>query len=99
MSDTIDYSDACYNCGTTLTGPFCAACGQKVQELDPSLKHFLHDLTHELLHFDGKIYRSVLRCSRDRECSREIISRDASSLDFADPSLHGPRAGRLHDHC
>jgi Protein of unknown function (DUF3667) len=59
MSHTTDYSDACYNCGTTLTGPFCSACGQEVQELDPSLKHFLHDLTHELLHFDGKIYRSV----------------------------------------
>ena len=49
----------CYNCGIRLTGGFCANCGQKVQELDPTLSHFLHDLTHELLHVDGKIFRSV----------------------------------------
>ena len=59
MSEIARQSDFCYNCGIRLTGRFCAACGQKVQELDPSLTHFLHDLTHELLHFDGKIYRSV----------------------------------------
>ena len=59
MSDVTQHSGFCYNCGIRLTGGFCANCGQKVQELDPSLKHFLHDLTHELLHFDGKIFKSV----------------------------------------
>ncbi len=59
MSDSTQPSDFCYNCGIRLTGRFCAACGQKTQELNPSLKHFLHDLTHELLHFDGKIFQSV----------------------------------------
>jgi hypothetical protein len=52
-------SGFCYNCGIRMVGAFCANCGQKVQELDPSLGHFLHDLTHELLHVDGKIFRSV----------------------------------------
>lgn len=49
----------CHNCGIRLTGPFCANCGQKEQERDPTFAHFLHELTHELLHFDGKIFRSV----------------------------------------
>lgn len=49
----------CHNCGIRLTGAFCANCGQKAQELDPTLGHFAHDLTHELLHFDGKIFKSV----------------------------------------
>ena len=52
-------SDACYNCGATLAGNFCAACGQKGQPLDPDLGDLLHDLSHELLHFDGKIVRSI----------------------------------------
>lgn len=59
MSDISHQSGFCYNCGIRLTGAFCANCGQKVQELDPTLKHFVHDLTHELLHFDGKIFKSV----------------------------------------
>lgn len=54
-----EHSAFCHNCGIRLAGSFCANCGQKVQELDPTLRHFLHDLTHELLHFDGKIFRSV----------------------------------------
>ena len=53
------YSEFCYNCGIRLAGTFCANCGQKAQALDPSLAHLLHDLTHELLHFDGKIFKSV----------------------------------------
>lgn len=32
---------------------------QKAHDLNPTLTHFLHDLTHELLHFDGKIFQSV----------------------------------------
>ena len=52
-------SDYCFNCGIRLSGSFCSNCGQKAQELNPSLRHLLHDLTHELLHVDGKIFRSV----------------------------------------
>lgn len=59
MSDITHRAEFCYNCAIRLTGAFCANCGQKVQELDPTFKHFLHDLTHELLHFDGKIFTSV----------------------------------------
>jgi hypothetical protein len=53
------HSGFCYNCGIRMSGAFCANCGQKAQELDPSLGHFVHDLTHELLHVDGKIFKSV----------------------------------------
>jgi len=59
MSDIAQPSGFCYNCGIRLGGAFCANCGQKAQNLDPSLGHFLHDLTHELLHVDGKIFKSV----------------------------------------
>jgi hypothetical protein len=50
---------ACYNCGTPLTGPFCAVCGQKAQPLDLTLHGFLHELGEETLHVDGRIFASV----------------------------------------
>jgi len=52
-------STTCANCGAVLAGELCAECGQKVTALNPSLREFLHDLVHELAHFDGKIVQSV----------------------------------------
>jgi len=54
-------STTCYNCKAPLTGPFCGACGQKAQSLNPSAHDLLHDVTHEMLHVDGRIVRSVQR--------------------------------------
>jgi hypothetical protein len=46
---------ACLNCHATLSGAFCAACGQKTVDADPSLRDFLHDTTHELTHWEGRL--------------------------------------------
>jgi len=46
---------ACLNCGRSLTGPYCAACGQKRREADPTLREFLHETTLELSNWDAKI--------------------------------------------
>ena len=54
-------SPFCHNCGIRLTGPFCAACGQKSVPLSVTLHEFFHDLTHEFLHVDGRIVKSVKR--------------------------------------
>lgn len=51
----------CPNCDTMLEGRFCAQCGQKAAPLNPSIGDLLHDLFHELAHFDGKIVQSVAR--------------------------------------
>jgi hypothetical protein len=48
----------CPNCGSTLEAAFCAQCGQKATPLNPSFGEFLHDLSHELAHVDGKIVQS-----------------------------------------
>jgi hypothetical protein len=50
---------ACANCQAELGGPYCAACGQKVKALNPSFHDLAHDVVHELLHVDGKIFQSV----------------------------------------
>lgn len=59
MSGTISTSTTCYNCGTPLNGAFCSGCGQKAGPLDPTVHDFLHDFSHEMLHVDGRIFRSV----------------------------------------
>jgi Protein of unknown function (DUF3667) len=49
---------ACLNCGTRLTGPFCAACGQKAH-VHRTLSAIGHDVLHSVFHFDGKLWRTL----------------------------------------
>jgi hypothetical protein len=46
---------ACPNCGAVLTGAYCATCGQKRVQDDLTLREFLHETTHEMTHWDGKV--------------------------------------------
>jgi hypothetical protein len=50
---------ACANCGAPLIGPFCAGCGQKRTTIDLTFAEFLHETTHELTHWDGKIPQTL----------------------------------------
>lgn len=59
MSHAVVDDTNCTNCGADLHGGYCAHCGQKAMPLNPSIGVFLHDLAHELLHVDGKIFRSL----------------------------------------
>jgi hypothetical protein len=53
-------SGTCANCGASLAGPYCHACGQPESASHPAtLGHLGHELTHELLHVDGKIWRTA----------------------------------------
>ncbi len=51
-------SGSCLNCGANLLGPHCHACGQKAS-VHRSIGAFLHDILHSVLHFDGKIWRTL----------------------------------------
>jgi hypothetical protein len=48
-------TDSCLNCGAPLAGPYCAACGQRRLNLDPTFHDLLHDASHELTHWEGKV--------------------------------------------
>lgn len=48
----------CLNCGAGLLGPHCHQCGQKAQ-IHRTLHAFGHDILHSVLHFDGKIWRTL----------------------------------------
>jgi hypothetical protein len=54
-------SSACLNCGATLHGPFCAACGQEDRPRDPRLGEVVAEFARELSALDGRIVRSVRR--------------------------------------
>ena len=48
----------CLNCGANLSGPFCAACGQKAH-VHRTFSEIWHDILHSVLHFDGKMWRTL----------------------------------------
>ena len=49
---------ACLNCGAPLVGSYCHDCGQK-GHVHRTLRGFGHDLLHSVLHFEGKIWRTL----------------------------------------
>jgi hypothetical protein len=65
---------ACLNCGTELTGAYCHACGQAAH-VHRTLGAFWHDLAHGVLHFEGKIWRTLpLLAWRPGELTRRYIA-------------------------
>ncbi|GAO39478.1 hypothetical protein SCH01S_32_00150 [Sphingomonas changbaiensis NBRC 104936] len=48
----------CLNCGAALTGSYCANCGQPAH-VHRTLGAIWHDLLHSVLHFDGKLWRTL----------------------------------------
>ena len=75
MSDVSAEPATCLNCGAPLAGPYCHACGQKAGSLHVGLHDFVHDATHEFLHLDGKIVRTVkLLLTRPGLLTREFLA-------------------------
>lgn len=68
-----EHRGACLNCGTPLTGPYCHQCGQ-AGHVHRSLAAFWHDLAHGVLHFEGKIWRTLpLLAWRPGQLTRRYI--------------------------
>ena len=73
----------CLNCGAALTGPFCHQCGQHAH-VHRTLSAFFHDLLHGVLHFEGKIWRTLpLLAWRPGELTRRYI--DGQRASFVSP--------------
>jgi hypothetical protein len=53
--------ERCVSCDAPLSGPYCVRCGERVLEPEAlTLRHFLvHTVVHELLHLDGKLWRTL----------------------------------------
>jgi len=64
----------CLNCGAELAGPYCHQCGQQAH-VHRSLSAFFHDLLHGVLHFEGKIWRTLpLLAWKPGELTRRYIA-------------------------
>jgi hypothetical protein len=48
----------CLNCGAELVGAYCHRCGQP-GHVHRTLAAFWHDLLHGVLHFEGKMWRTL----------------------------------------
>jgi Protein of unknown function (DUF3667) len=65
----------CLNCGAELQGKFCHACGQKAASVQLGMHDFVHEVTHEFLHLDGKILQTVkLLVVRPGELTRQFLA-------------------------
>jgi Protein of unknown function (DUF3667) len=53
--------ERCVSCGASLSGPYCARCGERALEPEAlTLRHFLvHTVAHELMHVDGALWRTL----------------------------------------
>lgn len=52
--------ESCVNCGGTITGAFCANCGQKrFVESDRRLGHLAHQLISSVTDLDGRVWRTL----------------------------------------
>jgi len=77
------HDGACLNCGSTLTGPYCPACGQKAR-VHRSLATFLSDMIQGLFNFEGKIWRTLpMLVWRPGEMTRRYI--DGQRARFVSP--------------
>ncbi|HEY0596427.1 DUF3667 domain-containing protein, partial [Sphingopyxis sp.] len=67
------HDGVCLNCGTKLVGAHCHACGQP-GHIHRSLGAIWHDIAHGVLHFEGKIWRTLpLLAFRPGELTRRYI--------------------------
>lgn len=67
------HETACLNCGTSLIGTHCHACGQAAH-VHRSLGAFFHDLLHGVFHFEGRIWRTLpMLAWRPGRLTREYI--------------------------
>jgi len=77
------HETSCLNCGAELRGDFCHRCGQKAH-VHRTLTAFFHDLVHGVLHFEGKIWRTLpLLAWRPGDVTRRYI--DGERARFVSP--------------
>jgi hypothetical protein len=82
-SDGHTHETNCLNCGTPLSGPYCYECGHH-SHVHRTLAAFFHDFLHGVLHFEGKIWRTLpLLAWKPGDLTRRYI--DGQRASFISP--------------
>jgi hypothetical protein len=65
----------CANCGAPVPLQFCPQCGQRAKDPDPTLRELTEELAAELLHWDGKLWTTLVTLARrPGELTSEYLS-------------------------
>ncbi len=65
----------CRNCGAPVAGSYCSGCGQAGDVHVVSMREVAGDITHSLLHLDGRVWRTIrLLVLKPGELTRELIA-------------------------
>ncbi|MGC1520140.1 MAG: DUF3667 domain-containing protein [Steroidobacteraceae bacterium] len=65
----------CLNCGTVLTGRYCANCGQAADVHVPSTAELVHEALEGITHSDSRLWRTLyLLWFKPGELTREFIA-------------------------
>ncbi len=76
----VAHGGQCLNCRADLAGSFCHRCGQSAH-VHRSLGAFWHDLLHGVLHFEGKIWRTLpLLAWRPGELTRRYVEGERANF-------------------
>jgi hypothetical protein len=82
-ADGHTHETRCLNCGAALAGPYCHECGQHAH-VHRTLSAFFHDFAHGVLHFEGKIWRTIpLLAWKPGELTRRYI--EGQRANFVSP--------------
>ncbi len=65
---------ACLNCGASLSGKYCGACGQRHDPHIHSVWHFMREAAENLTHADSRVWRTLWALlARPGELTREFL--------------------------
>jgi len=65
----------CQNCGSVVTGKYCAACGQAGHVHIMTIADVTHDVVHSALHLDSRVWRTLRSLVlRPGELTNEFIA-------------------------
>jgi hypothetical protein len=60
LAEDVAPAPACTNCGDARVDVYCAKCGEKQPgQHDLSVSQVAHDVVHELVHLDSKLFRTL----------------------------------------
>ena len=79
VAQTRPRSSTCLNCGATLGGPFCGACGQRDIPPYPSVRELVVDAFWELSGWDGR-FVSTVRVMTRRDVNVEELRREETTI-------------------
>lgn len=64
----------CLNCGATLSGAFCAQCGQRSVPADPTVSELMGDTWQELSGYDGRIAATLRALMHPGRLTNEYLA-------------------------